>query len=165
MRLLITAAALAATAALAFGAGSASAQSCGHAVINDWYVDGTIDGQYPAHCYREALGRVTDQMRIYSDLPEQLDRGLRAALERQATQGVKGVSTEKTSTTPTRHISSSSDKATGPIQRVLGELGPARADSIPVPLMILAGFALLLIAAGAVSAAVRRLSAKRLPPR
>ena len=75
MRTIVISAVLAAVAALALGAGSASAKSCGAAVINDWYVDGTIDKQYPAQCYREALTRVPEQAKIYSDLPEQLDRG------------------------------------------------------------------------------------------
>jgi hypothetical protein len=157
MRILVISAALAATAFLAFGAGPASAKSCGAAVINDWYVDGTIDHQYPAQCYRQALGRVTDRMTLYSDLPEQLDRGLRAALTREATLG-----TTKTITQPSR--SAAGHKASGPIQRVLGELGPDRADSIPIPLMILAGVALLLIAAGAGSAVVRRVNSRRNAP-
>jgi hypothetical protein len=151
-------AAIAATAALAFGAGSAAAQSCGQAVIQDWYVDGTIDGKYSPRCYREALGRVTDQDRIYSDLPEQLDRGLRAALAQRGTLGTKKTVTQPA---PRQTASSGSRKASGPVQRVLGELGPDRADSIPIPLMILAGVAFLLIAAGAFSALFRRLHGRR----
>ena len=161
MRKLVTGAALAATAALALGAGpAAAAKSCGNAIIQDWYADSAIDGQYSARCYREALGRVSDQMRIYSDLPEQLERGLRAALQRKATSGRLGTTHTITQSgrTPASH------KASGPIQRVLGELGPDRADSIPIPLMILAGVALLLIAAGATSVAVRRLNGRKNTP-
>ena len=158
MRTIAISAALAACAALAFGVGSASAKSCGSAVIQDWYVDGTIDAQYPARCYREALSKVTDKMRIYSDLPEQLDRGLRAALTRQGTLGTQHTIKQGGSRETAGH------HASGPIQRVLGELGPDRADSIPIPLMILAGVALLLIAAGAASAIVRRLNGRRNTP-
>ena len=56
-------------------------------MINDWYKDNTIDGQYAATCYREALGRVADQMRIYSDLPDELERGLRQAVAREGVLG------------------------------------------------------------------------------
>jgi hypothetical protein len=164
VRRLITFAALAATAFLALGAGSASAKSCGNRVIEDWYADGTIDGKYSSQCYREALGRVSDQMKIYSDLPDQLDRGLRAAVTREA----HTLGTKKTITQPTpgsrQTASSGGKKASGPIQRVLGELGPDRADSIPIPLMILAGAAILLIAAGAVSVVLRRLNGRRNAP-
>jgi len=157
MRTLALIAALAATTALALGAGSAAAQSCVDKVIDDWYVDNTINGQYSTTCYRQALGRVNDQMRIYSNLPEELERGLRQAVARE---GVLGTRTTKIQ--PSR--STQSRKSSGPIQRVLGELGPDRADSIPIPLMILAGVALLLIAAGAASAIVRRLNGRRDSP-
>jgi len=151
MRRLVISAALAAVAALALGAGSAAAgKSCSDRIIDDWYVDNTINGQYSAACYRQALGRVNDQMRIYSNLPDELERGLRVAI----TRGVLG--TKTTITQQSR--STAGHKGSGPIQRVLGELGPDRADSIPIPLMILAGVALLLIAAGAASALVRRLN-------
>ena len=154
IRTLVITAAFAATAALAFGAGSASAKACGSAVINDWYVDGTINGQYPARCYREALGHVNDKMRIYSDLPDQLERGLRSAITRAGVLGTKTTKVQSSRSTQGR-------KNSGPIQRVLGELGPDRADSIPVPLMILAGIAVLLIAAGAASVLIRRLNGRR----
>jgi hypothetical protein len=155
MRTIVISAVLAAVAGLALGAGSASAKSCGAAVINDWYRDGTIDKQYPAQCYREALTRVPEQAKIYSDLPEQLNRGLRTALTRH---GV--LSTKTTITRPSR----STAGHRGPIQRVLGELGPDKADSIPIPLVILGGVALLLIAAGAASVIVRRLNGRRNTP-
>jgi hypothetical protein len=153
MRAMIAIAALAATAALVVGAGSAgAAQPCWRTVINTWYDHGTVATGYAPRCYREAQGHVSDQMRIYSDLPEQLDRALQATL--RATKGVK----------PARHVASSSGpKASGPIQRVLGELGPDRADSIPIPLMILAGFALLLIVGGATSVVMRRIHGRRPP--
>ena len=101
-------------------------------MINDWYVDGTIDEPVPGACYREALGRVGDQTKIYSDLPEQLDRGL---LGPSHAQGVLG-----TNKTITRPPARPLPKEHGPIQRVLGELGPDQADSIPIPLVILAGW-------------------------
>lgn len=159
MRTLAIGAALAATAALAFGAAPASAaKSCGNAIIQDWYKDSSIDGQYSASCYRQALSRVSDQMRMYSDLPEQLERGLRAALQREATSGrLSATHTIRSGRAPAAHNS-------GPIQRVLGELGPDRADSIPIPLLILAGVAFLLIAAGATSVIVRRVHGRRSSP-
>jgi hypothetical protein len=151
MRALTLIAALAATAALTLGAGSASASaSCWRTVVNDWYQDGTIDKTYAPRCYREALTHVTDQDRIYSDLPEQLDRGLASALRGYTKGGVLRA----------RHTASSGHAASGPIQRVLGELGPDRADSMPLPLMILGGLALLLIAAGGTSAVLRRIRSR-----
>ena len=134
-------------------------------MIDDWYVHGTIEKTYAAQCYREALKRVPESAKIYSNLPEELDRGLRSALAREAhvksaTKTIK----QPPSRQPSSAASSQGHKKSGPIQRVLGELGPDRADSIPIPLMILAGAAVLLVAAGAASAIVRRLNGRRNSP-
>ena len=126
-------------------------------MINDWYQDGTIDAQYPATCYRQALSRVADQMRIYSDLPG--PARARPAVGRHARRRPRDEEDDHAAVALDR-----GHKNSGPIQRVLGELGPDRADSIPIPLMILAGVALLLIAAGAASALVRRLNGRRNTP-
>lgn len=158
MRSLVIGAAIAASV-LAFGAGSASAATpCWRAVVNDWYDNGTIDSRYPVHCYREALSAAPSDIRIYSDLPDKVERALQEALLARAGD-VKGTSTEKVS--PDSRAPSSSKHKNGPIEKVLGQLGPDRADSVPVPLLILAGVALLLIAAGATSLVMRRLHAKR----
>ena len=63
----------------------------------------------------------------------------------------------------------SSDDAGGVFQRALDKVGPSDARSIPLPLVILAAIALMLIAAGGVSLVAQRLQARRvrspLPPR
>ena len=46
---------------------------------------------------------------------------------------------------------------------LLGPLGPSNADSVPLPLLILAGLALLLLAAAAVSFVTRHLNERRVP--
>ncbi len=169
LRALVTSAAIAASI-LAYGAGSASAGTpCWRAVINDWYDNTTIDSRYPVHCYREALQHAPSDLRIYSDLPDKLERALQAALLRQG--DVKGTSTMKVQTeaqpdskAPSRTPQSTRRKH-GPIEKVLDQLGPSRADSLPIPLFILAGVAGLLIAAGAVSLTLRRLAARRVRPR
>ncbi len=158
MRTLVISAALAAVAALALGAGSASAKSCGDAVINDWYLDGTIDARYPATCYRQALSKV-DRPDAHLLRPARAARA-RPAVGRHARTACSG----RGRRSPSRHARPQGHKSSGPIQRVLGELGPDRADSIPIPLMILGGVALLLIAAGAASVVVRRLNGRRNAP-
>jgi hypothetical protein len=52
----------------------------------------------------------------------------------------------------------------GFIDRVLNSFGPKNASSVPLPLIILAAVALLLLAAGAISFAARRVQARRIPP-
>ncbi len=162
LRSALTTAALAATLVFAAGTGTASAtQPCWRTVITDWY-DGHIDGTYSVSCYRETLSKAPPDLKMYSDLPEDVTRALQSALRldaiRHPTTG--DVKSE-------RHISIAPQPGrttSGPIGRVLSELGPSRADSLPVPLLVLAGLALLLIATGAVGMATRRLQARRVRP-
>ena len=46
---------------------------------------------------------------------------------------------------------------------LLGQIGPDNADAVPLPLLILAGIALLLLAAAAVSLVARRVQERRIP--
>lgn len=48
---------------------------CWKSVIEDWYVDGTLDGVYARRCYREALRELPS--RAYFKLPQLLERRLR----------------------------------------------------------------------------------------
>jgi hypothetical protein len=48
---------------------------CWKSVIEDWYVDGSLDGTYLRRCYREALRRIPGDMR--GNLPQLLERRLR----------------------------------------------------------------------------------------
>jgi hypothetical protein len=48
---------------------------CWKSVIEDWILDGSLDGVYLRHCYREALRRLPDDMR--GNLPQLLERRLR----------------------------------------------------------------------------------------
>jgi len=145
--------ALAAALFVAFGCGNAAAaQPCWRTVIQDWY-DGKIDGDYSASCYREALKNAPDDLKMYSDLPDDLDRALQT--KTRSLSGVDGAAVTVQSAKDGRN------KAKGPVGRVLEELGPSRADSVPIPLLVLASLALLLIAAGAGGMVTRRLAAKR----
>jgi hypothetical protein len=160
LRSTLTVAALAAALVFTAGVGTASAaQPCWRTVVQDWY-DGHIDRQYPVHCFREALANAPSDLKMYSDLPADVNRALQTALLRA-----------HASQTPTRYPSNArlpGRTTSGPIGRVLSELGPSRADSLPVPLLVLAAMALLLIGAGAAGMVTRRLAARRVrsgPPR
>src|SRR5712691_10547401 len=85
LRSVLTAAVLAAASILTLGTGSASAaQPCWRTLINDWY-DGHIDGSYPLSCYRAALKNAPEDLRIYSDLPNDLQRAMQAIIRSRST--------------------------------------------------------------------------------
>jgi hypothetical protein len=57
---------------------------------------------------------------------------------------------------PGTHPATSSHANTGPLPEAINQIGPDKASSFPLPLVILAAFAMLLLAAGAAGFAVRR---------
>jgi hypothetical protein len=136
---------------------------CSAALIHDWYVDGRIDHTYQVHCYREALQSIPEDQIIYGTLREDLTRALQSAI-RQHDGSVSG----GTPVVPPGgggpddpSGGAANDKNEGFITRVARKLGPDTADSIPVPLLVLGGLALLLMAAAGVSFVARRVQAKR----
>jgi hypothetical protein len=151
---LVAALALAAT----FGAGTAYASKCSNALIHDWYVDGRIDQTYAVHCYREALKDIPEDQIVYGTLRDDLNRALQSVIRKH-----KG---EVDPDTPVPGLvgpggGGGSDGGDGFFHWLAKAVGPDTADSIPVPLLVLGGLALALIAAAGISFFARRVQAKR----
>src|SRR5207237_8118436 len=161
-RLLVVFVVLAAT--LAFGAGNAAAKApCWKTLLNDWY-DGRIDGTYPVHCYTQAISHLPEDLQDCSQARSDLGRALNNAIIAMSRNG-GGPPGPNTPVPPggTRSTQSHSDK--GFFNRLASALGPGNATSIPLPLLILAGVGLLLIAAAGASIAARKIQARRAQPR
>jgi hypothetical protein len=167
---------------------AAAAKPCWKRLIDDWY-DGRIDKVYPATCYRDAIKNAGEDVQTYSTLPEDLTRALQSAIRtkngsRVVPGGQRGRHvTRKTSATSKKHKKQPPAKAAkkktkggepvavlplpgrqkpkGFFPRLLDALGPNNADSIPLPLIFLAGLALVLTAAGAAGMVTRRVQARR----
>jgi hypothetical protein len=174
---------LAAAVALVIGAGPAVAASakkpskapCWKALINDWY-DGRIDGSYPIHCYREALHHLPTDVDTYSSARDDIRQALQeriAQSHRKKSSGTGGTSTGGTNNGggssgnggggnsgggPSKGDSGSG----GPIKGAFNAGKPGSADSVPVPLIVLGGVAVLLMAAGAVGFLARRTRTRKL---
>jgi hypothetical protein len=164
---------LAAVAALGALAGpapaAAKAEPCWERLLDDW-VDGRIDKSYPASCYREAIKHLPEDLEAYSSVREDIERALASAAGGGGGDGGGGRETvidppvDQTAEPlpepgPTAEPSGPSDDSL--FNRVLPRA--TGADSIPLPLLVLAGLALLLLAAAAVSYAARRVQARRVP--
>ena len=143
--------------ALSVGAAAASAKTpCWAQIQNEWVNNQRIATIYPLHCYREAIAHVPEDLRQYSSIEEDIlaarqlaARQGRTLQDRQSPQpGSMGAQNDPDQTLFTKGF----DK-----------LGPDNADSIPLPLLILAGLSLLLIAAGAAGLVTRRLRARKVP--
>ncbi len=171
---------------LAVGVGPTAAANgkppCWKTLINDWY-DGRIDGTYPIHCYRDALKHLPTDVETYSSARDDIKQ----ALQERITQGNKpggsatgggpsgggggsssGGGTSGGGTSSPGGTSGGSGRtgggksASGPIGDVFNAGRPGTADSVPIPLIVLGGVALLLMAAGGAGFLVRRTRARKL---
>jgi hypothetical protein len=60
--------------------GTAAAKSnCSSRLIADWH-DGRIDRTYPVPCYRQALAKLPEDVRVYSTATSDITRALHARL-------------------------------------------------------------------------------------
>jgi hypothetical protein len=158
---------------------------CWKTLLNDWY-DGRIDKTYPVHCYREALKHLPADVQTYSSAHDDISRALQTAiaLKKKKHQSVGSgtlVPPEKgtnnggggsagggsgnggsggsgTGTTP---VTSPGNSGNGGLA---GKLNPSSPSSVPVPLLVLGGLALLLVAAGAAGLVAKRVQARRAAP-
>ena len=146
--------------ALVFGVAATPASAavpCWKALINDWY-DGRIDFTYPASCYTDAIQHLPQDVDTYSSAKDDIRRALLATLRH-------GDPPTYDPNNPTGAPTGSSGGGShGFLYRTIQWLGPSNAGSIPLPLLILAGVAFLLLAAAGGSFISRRLQGRRLPP-
>ena len=140
--------------ALTVTAPPASAQTpCWKQIIDDWVNDGVIEGVYPLHCYGEAIKHVPNDLAQYTGIIDDITAARQRAARTRTTQGHNGggSTSEPTSNDPTG----------GVYNQAIDKLGPTNSDSLPLPLLILAGLALVMLAAGAVGLASRHLKARK----
>ncbi len=161
---------------LAFAGPAAAAPPCWKSLLTDWY-DGTIDKTYPIPCYRQAVDHLPTDAQLYSSAKDDILRAMTrvVALQDQttattttttttATSSVPAETTTTTAATTTTAVVTPPTTTTSPgrpkpkgIARALDKLNPGEADSFPLPLLILGGLAILLVAAGVVGMIWRRM--------
>jgi len=162
-------------AASAATTAKASTTPCWKLLLNDWY-DGRIDQTYAIHCYRDALKHLPSDVQTYSSAHDDILRALQTAITQEKKSGKKvgnntlvvppkrpkdtgkgGKSTTSTGTT----TSGPGRKGDGGIA---GGLNSSSPSSLPVPLLVLGGLALLLVAAGAAGLIAKRIQSRRANP-
>jgi hypothetical protein len=153
-----------AAGAATVGVGSAQASTCSSALIRDWFVDGRIDKTYPVHCYHEALKEIPEDQIVYGTLRDDLNRALQLVISDH--NGSIGPNTPVPGAggngpNDPKGGAGSGKHDEGFFGWLANQIGPSNADSVPVPLLILGGLALALIATAAVSFFARRVQAKR----
>lgn len=91
-------------------ASAATSAPCWQRLVRDWS-DGRIDSAYPVACYRTALRKLPEDLRVYSSAPDDIQAALQQKLARStARSGSRGlaVAGEKRA----RHTATQSTKRT-----------------------------------------------------
>ena len=157
-------------AVLAAASPAGAAPSCGRQVIDDWYEDGRVDGTYALHCYDDAIEALPRDVRDYSSAKEDIERALQARL-RGAPAPAATTDPSPTRTDPDDPDNPVSGEdpgkpgvATGTDAEAASVPDGESASSVPLPLLVLAGLALLLVAGGSAGYLYRRYRGRDLPP-
>jgi hypothetical protein len=140
----------AALAALAL-AGPAAASPCGDKILADWFDNGRIDRLYPLHCYEEAIDSIPADIRDYADAEDVISRALQAAVGGKLAPGGRD---------PTPGVGSGGGNGTSGSGNGNGEavagVDTSGPTSVPIPLIVLGGMSLALLAAGGLGYLSRR---------
>lgn len=156
--------ALLAACALALGlpgTASASSSPCWQRVIDDWLKDGTIDGTYKPSCYEAALEHVPEDLRDYSNVTDAINAALQSALRPGSGESNGG---EDGSTGPEKNRELQGAPGRSIYRRAIDNLGTTSADSLPIPLLVLAGLGTVLLLSAGGLAARKRIRARRSAP-
>jgi hypothetical protein len=154
--------ALATAALVAAGpAGAAKTDNCAKQVFADWYDNGRVDNIYPQHCYREAIKLLPVDIRDYSSAREDILRALAYAKQGKSDPGDKGSNGNNSGGTAggnnngggTPTTDPGGNDGAGPGSTSVDTSGPS---AVPVPLIVLAAIAALLLALGAAGYVTRR---------
>ncbi len=163
LKTLLAAAAIALATALLSASPAAAAQPCWHQVQNDWYRHGQVLGTYPVHCYVEAIRNLPEDSKVYSSAADDIRNSMLLAI-RNDKGGDRGDKSGGAFALGANDGFGGGTGSKSAFNRVLDVFGPKNADAIPLPLLILAGVAFLLLAAGGASLVARRLHARRVVP-
>jgi hypothetical protein len=152
---------LTAVGALSLASPAAAATPCGKKVLGDWFDNGRIDRLYPLNCYEEAIDAIPADLRDYADAEEVITRALQAALNGNLAPGGAdpspgdSESPEGSGGGPGGPNDPSNPDGSGTPQAAPG-VDTSSPSSVPIPLLVLGGMSLALLAAGGLGYLSRR---------
>jgi hypothetical protein len=127
-------------AALVASGGAAAATPCSQAILADWLDNSRIDHLYDLPCYEAAIDAIPHDLRDYTDAADVIAR---------AFQNVSGRRLEE------RRLEGPSSTEPPP-SGVVPAVDAAASTAVPVPLLILGGMSVVLLAAGGLGYVSRR---------
>jgi hypothetical protein len=154
--LLVLVAVLAVTA---IPARAETAVSCRNQIYNDWYHDGKVASTYPISCYRDALAHAHADAGIYSSLLDDIRAAMQAAISRS--HGSKSVPAQVgrglgPKVKPTNVLVDKKTTRADGDPTAFGADSTSSGGGLPIPLLVLGGLALALVAAGAIGMLAKR---------
>jgi hypothetical protein len=134
-----------AVVALAVASPAGAATPCGKKVLGDWFDNGRIDRLYPLNCYEEAIDAIPPDLRDYADAEDVITRALQAALHGNLAPG----GSDPTPGDGSRAGSGSGNGAGGDGTTAQGApaVDTSGPGSVPIPLLVLGGMSIALLAA------------------
>jgi hypothetical protein len=152
---------LSAIAALATAEPAPAATKCGKKVLADWFDNGRIDRLYPLNCYEEAIDAIPDDLRDYADAEDVITRALQAALRGELAPGGRDPSPDDGSVNGGGGGGSDDGSGGGNSDNPQAAPGvdTSGPSSVPIPLLVLGGMSLALLAAGGLGYLSRRRAA------
>jgi len=139
---------------------------CWKDVVNDWlHNHPNLKGTYAIPCYTQAIQHLNSYPDIagYSSAPDDIQRALFAAIHQDRGNG-PGSGLSVTPPGPSDGNGGTSNQNQSLWTSITNRLSPGNAQSVPLPLIVLAGLALLLLLAAAATWFARRLQARRVTP-
>jgi hypothetical protein len=146
-----------------------STNKCWLDVVNDWLKNQpNLKGTYAIPCYTQAIQHLSAYADVngYSSASDDIHRALLAVIHNEGRGGGGGGTPANID--PTGPGSSSNGGGGTPHKSlwtdITDRLAPGNAQSIPLPLIVLAGLALLLLLAAAATWFARRMQTRRVAP-
>jgi len=135
----------------------AKTKPCAKQVVGDWYDDGRVGKIYPLECYRLAIASLPPDVLDYSNAKEEIGRALAFAKQGKPDPGGKDPtpSTTSTGTGKAGTGKTGTGKTDTALTQTTDTSGPS---SVPIPLLVLGGLAVLLLAAGSAGYLRRRMN-------
>ena len=153
----VLALALSAAAVLSTASPASAATDCGKKVLADWFDNGRIDRLYPLNCYEEAIDAIPDDLRDYADAEDVITRALQAALRGDLAPG--GRDPTPSGDDPTDPGLGSNGNGSGGNSdnpQAAPDVDTSGPSSVPIPLLVLGGMSIALLAAGGLGYLSRR---------
>lgn len=146
--------------ALSLSDTAAAATPCGKKVLGDWFDNGRIDRLYPPHCYEDAIDAIPADLRDYADAEEVITRALQSSLRGELAPGGRDP-TPGNDENPSGSGGGSGGggnggQGGGNDPQAAPDVDTSGPSSVPVPLIVLGGLSLALLAAGSLGYVSRR---------